>query len=313
MLLSDRKLQSFAAIDFETATSKRSSACALGLVIVDSGRIAAERKWLIRPPGNEYHWFNTKIHSIRAVDTEDAASFSQVWSEASEIAHRYLLVAHNAAFDMSVLRQSAAHYNYKLAQTSYLCTYRLARSRWPNGYSWKLPDICKKLGIDGLEHHDPLSDARAAARVLLAMCTQDDCSIEELCNKLNCRFGVLRATFHSRSSRRSRTPQGDPTMLNVEADGQLSGKRLAFTGRLDSMTREDAFQVTRESGGMPSTTVSLQTDYLVVGMTDYATVGTDGMSNKMRKAVNLSKDGGKIEIIDEDDFLRLAAAEALNF
>ena len=102
MVASNQQLRTFAAIDFETATAKRSSACALGLVIVDSGRIVDEQSWLIRPPGNEYHSFNTRLHGISASDTEDAASFGQVWSEAAAIAQDHLLVVEDIVADMKV-------------------------------------------------------------------------------------------------------------------------------------------------------------------------------------------------------------------
>ncbi|MXZ77958.1 MAG: hypothetical protein F4Z06_06730 [Acidimicrobiia bacterium] len=313
MVASNQQLCTFAAIDFETATAKRSSACALGLVIVDSGRIVDEQSWLIRPPGNEYHSFNTRLHGISASDTEDAASFGQVWSEASAIAQGRLLVAHNAAFDISVLRHSATHHDYTPPEASYLCTYRLARSRWPDRYSWKLPDVCEALGIDDLDHHDPLSDARAAARVLLAMCEQDECEIEDLCRGLGYRPGLISAVRYPPSSNAAdRGSMFEPATHSIDSDGLLFGKRVAFTGTLVSMTREDAFQVTVNSGGEPSASVSRRTDYLVVGMTDFAKVGTDGMSSKMRKAVELAGSGATIEIIDEGDFLRLAAGEAVN-
>ncbi|WP_419926050.1 hypothetical protein [Candidatus Poriferisocius sp.] len=47
-------------------------------------------------------------------------------------------------------------------------------------------------------------------------------------------------------------------------------------------------------------------------MTDYSKVGTDGMSNKMRKAVDLRDSGSAIEIIDEDDFFRMADPAAFS-
>ncbi|MYG93958.1 MAG: hypothetical protein F4138_03050 [Acidimicrobiia bacterium] len=322
MPTSQRQLRSFAAIDFETATAKRASACALGLVIVDSGHIVNERSWLIRPPDNEYDSFNTSVHGISAANTKNATSFGQVWGEAAAIAQDRLLVAHNAAFDISVLRHSAAYHNYTTPEVSYLCTYRLAKSRWPNLYSYKLPNICKKLEIEGLKHHDPLSDAKAAAKVLLAMCEQDECEIEDLCKGLGYKTGLLSADRYapfSNAARQAshslqsspRISEIEPTVDEIDPDGPLFGKRVAFTGTLKSMTRQAACQVTINSGGKPSTSVSKRTDYLVVGMTDFAKVGTDGMSSKMQNAVQLTNSGAMIEIIDENDFLRLAASETL--
>ena len=46
----------FTAIDFETATGHQNSACAVGIVTVESGIITNEFYSLIQPPRNEYMW-----------------------------------------------------------------------------------------------------------------------------------------------------------------------------------------------------------------------------------------------------------------
>lgn len=323
MVASHQQIGSFAAIDFETATNQRSSACALGVVIVDAGRIVDERSWLIRPPNNEYNWFNTSVHGLSAADTEDAPPFGDVWAQAADLIGDRVLVAHNAAFDMSVLRQSAIFHNYAPPEASFLCTLRLARSRWPDLGSWRLPDVCDAFGITGLNHHDALSDARAAARVLLTMCELDGRGVFEVCEELGYRIGRLSihdyapfsnaAQRSSKSSRPSpRVSDIEPTVDETDPDVPLFGKHVVFTGTLDSTTRNEAFQVTVNSGGVPSKSVSKRTQILVLGMTDYSRVGTDGMSNSHRKAVALKDEGAAIEIIDEDDFLRLADPAAFS-
>ena len=42
-----------------------------------------------------------------------------------------------------------------------------------------------------------------------------------------------------------------------------------------------------------------------MGITDLEVVGSDGMSSKMRKAVELAESGQKLEIIDESEFKEL--------
>ena len=314
MTVKMKRHHSFAAIDFETATAQRSSACSLGVAIVEAGEIVDERSWLIQPPGNHYEHFNTRLHGISATDTREAPPFSAVWSQAATLIGNRLLVAHNAAFDMSVLRRSAAYRDYTPPDASFVCTYRLARSRWPDHGSWRLPDVCNSLGIDNLHHHDALSDARAAARVLLAMCELDETDVFGLCETMGYRTGSISghayAPFSNAQRRSSKTgvkvSEIESTIDEIDPDGPLFDKRIAFTGTLESMTRNVADQITVNSGGKPSTSVSSRTDFLVAGMTDYAKVGSDGMSTKLRKAVQLKEQGAAIEIIDESDFLRLA-------
>ncbi len=67
--------RSFAAIDFETATSERSSACAVGVVVFEEGSPIDGRRLLIRPPGNRYDAFDTALHGIGPSDTRDSPGF----------------------------------------------------------------------------------------------------------------------------------------------------------------------------------------------------------------------------------------------
>ena len=71
----------FLAIDFETATSSRTSVCEVGICVVRNGEVAETRSWLVRPEDNRYHYRNIQIHGIRPEDTEDAPDFRQVWEE----------------------------------------------------------------------------------------------------------------------------------------------------------------------------------------------------------------------------------------
>jgi len=45
-------MTTFTAIDFETATGNRNSACAVGIVPVENGKITKEYYVIIQPPDN---------------------------------------------------------------------------------------------------------------------------------------------------------------------------------------------------------------------------------------------------------------------
>jgi DNA polymerase-3 subunit epsilon len=125
-----------ATIDFETATSRRSSACAVGVAIPRADRQSDTRSWLIRPPENEYDSFNMKIHGITPNDTENAATLPDIWPEIDALIGGRTLAAHNASFDLSVLRQSLGIHGAVIPRDyRYLCTYRLARLVWPHRWT----------------------------------------------------------------------------------------------------------------------------------------------------------------------------------
>lgn len=298
----------FVAIDFETATNARDSACAVGWVIVENWKVVDTRRWPIQPPNNEYLGFNISIHGITPEMTENEPTFDQVWPEVEESIGGRLLVAHNSAFDMSVLRHSAESTNCEIGDFNFACTYRLAKDTWKEKWSYRLNDLADDFGID-LDHHDPVSDALASFKIGEEICKANQVStIQEASEALGYRLGVLGQGDYSGFSNAKASSGINISDLEAEGDvdphGQLFGKRICFTGTLDAMTRAEASQLAVNCGAQATKSVSKNLHYLVVGMTDFSVV-KDGMSSKMKKAVELAEAGHDIEIIHEGDFLRM--------
>jgi len=158
----------FTAIDFETATGKRSSACAVGIVTVENGAITEEFYSLIQPPGNEYFGMNIGVHGIRPQDTLNAPSFEKIYPEIRARLQNCTLVAHNEVFDRSVLKRSMEHYDIDYAELGladrWECTMRIYKAK---GFvPYKLNACCDRLGIP-LKHHEALSDAIGCAHLYL--------------------------------------------------------------------------------------------------------------------------------------------------
>lgn len=76
-----KKQMSWVAIDFETANSARDSACALGMAVVEDGRVAKTTSWLIRPPVLDFDPFNVSIHGITSEDVKDSPTFGELWRD----------------------------------------------------------------------------------------------------------------------------------------------------------------------------------------------------------------------------------------
>ena len=67
-------MNSFVALDFETANKYRSSVCSIGLVFVENNEIVDTYYQLIKPAPNFYSYFNTQVHGLSQYDTEKAPS-----------------------------------------------------------------------------------------------------------------------------------------------------------------------------------------------------------------------------------------------
>lgn len=157
----------FIAIDFETATGKRSSICEAGICVVKDGKVVETKSWLVRPEGNVYSYWNIQVHGIRPKQTENAPAFPEVWSEIMEyVKETPVLVAHNAAFDMSCIRKSLELYDLPTPDVDYFCTLRAARHNY-DFYSNTLDALCMELDIPVGHHHRAGDDAEMCARIFL--------------------------------------------------------------------------------------------------------------------------------------------------
>ncbi len=157
----------FIAIDFETATYWRSSVCEAGICVVRDGRIVETRSWLVRPQGNIFYYKNTLIHGIRPEDTELSPEFPEVWAEISEYLDECpVLVAHNAAFDISCIRNSLELYGLPKPDVAYYCSLRAARKLYDFGCN-TLDYLCDRFEIPCGQHHRAGDDAEMCARLFL--------------------------------------------------------------------------------------------------------------------------------------------------
>ena len=154
------------AIDFETATREPSSACALGVAIVDGGRVVESYSWLIQPPFNEYEYRNTLVHGLGPEETADAPDFRELWFEVQPLLARGPLLAHNASFDIRVLRALIASHELPARSYEYACTLSMSRKAYPGLRRHTLDRVCDHCGI-ALVHHDAASDAEACASIAL--------------------------------------------------------------------------------------------------------------------------------------------------
>ncbi len=289
----------FAAIDFETANEQRCSACAVGIVVVRNSEIAEEYSHLIRPPELRFNRYNTAIHGIHPEDVREQPEFNDLWIEIRKYLHGQPLVAHNASFDLSVLTRTLLFYGIEHSDLTYACTRRIARAVWPGLPSYNLAAVAHHLGI-GFQHHRALDDARACAEVVLqASESRGVQSLEELCALSENSPAAPSAGVCRRAIRECEEP------LTVNPAHPFYGRYLAFTGGLTCMTRDEAMGSVAAVGGTSGDSVSKKTDYLVVGGLYSATFAEGYHTGKLKKALTLSSQGVPIDILTEDDFVRL--------
>lgn len=308
-------IDSWVAIDFETANSHRGSPCAVGMVSVEAGRISESFTTLIQPPAR-YSWFapfNVGLHGISESSVENAPTWEETFQKILAFVDGRPLVAHNAAFDLGVLREACTASNIPWPDISYACSLVVARQTWILP-SYSLPYVVHAAGSMIPRHHEAGADARAAAEIMLdALRMHEATTLHDLLASCKIQMGRLSAGSWSgcqsaNSNTRASIPDANP---DADPDGPFYGLTVCFTGTLLSMSRKEAHAHLAEVGGQPAAGVTRKTDVLVIGTQDPARLRPgDDQSSKSRKAEELLAKGHHIEIISEADFLeRLACSE----
>lgn len=160
---------SFVMLDFETASSVKQSVCQVAMVVVEKGEIIHSQSWLIHPHTKHFSEDMIKIHGITYSMVKDSPKFNEVWPEIELYISKYKAVAaHYAHFDIPVLLATLDYYG--IPSPRFIKIYDsciAARRAWPILPNHKLPTVAASLNIP-LNHHDALSDAKAAALILIA-------------------------------------------------------------------------------------------------------------------------------------------------
>ena len=305
---------SFVAIDLETATSARSSICQIGITEVINGELQTPKSWLVQPEGNVYDSMNIFIHGITPEDTKNSPSFPEVWKDVLPYLQGKIVVAHNTSFDMYALRDAFDKYGIDYPTFDYFCTLRIARYIVKGCYSYSLDIVLNYLGIEFEHHHRADSDSMGCARLLLKCLETDNSTFEDLEDKYNFHRGQFAPNVFTAHLQNKKQYSAQYQYKNIIKDledhpelidegNYFYGKTVCFTGKTQYAVRRVLLQMVKNIGGIPTDSVTNETDVLVVGQQDYRVVGSDGMSSKQKKALKLLEKGQLIEILSESEFI----------
>ena len=157
------EFRDFTAIDLETTDTNVASAeiVEIAAVRVRDGIVRDELSMLVRPRC-PITAGASRAHHITDRDVAHAPYLEEVWPRIAEFCGTDILVAHNGyQFDFPLLRRLTG---------AEPCTYdTLPLARELHSGSAKLQDLAARFGIDPGVSHRALDDARALARVFLAL------------------------------------------------------------------------------------------------------------------------------------------------
>ncbi len=323
----------FTAIDFETANGFRGSPCAVGLSKVRGGVVVEEASWLMRPPENHdrFDHHNVRIHGIRPEQVAGLPRFGELFPEIGAFIGNDVLAAHNAAFDLGVIRSGLEVSGLPGPAYDYVCTVMLSR-RCYSLVSNSLPYAAEEAGVPLINHHDAAEDARACAGILIDIAARNGAgSIAELFLSLGLAVSHQPAFDPARDplSKATRSaldgvaggvaaPAGRPFLPGwpeeganpppnaaAASDHPLYGQTVVFTGEL-AIPRPEAKIRSAELGARPESRVTARTTVLVVGDGFVAADLRSGrLTGKARRVLELHERGQRIEVLSEGEFLQM--------
>ncbi|HWK27311.1 MAG TPA: exonuclease domain-containing protein [Solirubrobacter sp.] len=160
----------FIALDTETngLAGERCELTEVGAVLVGGGELHDEFASLVgvaSPLGRGIQRFT----GISQAMLDAAPAPEEVLPEVAKLLRGRVLIAHNAAFDVRVLRQAFARAALEWPAPPVICTVALARRFAPLQRRRGLATLAGALGVEVEEVHRALPDARTCARVFCAL------------------------------------------------------------------------------------------------------------------------------------------------
>lgn len=277
----------FVAIDFETANSKRTSICQVGLAIFQNGKLKEQWTSLVNPK-DYFEPVNISIHGIEESDVKKAPLFPKIY-EVIKARTKNLVVVSHTTFDLIALEQAVKLHKLREFERDWLDTARVARRAWKEfsktGYG--LGNLAYEFGIE-FNHHDAGEDARVCGEILVKAIKDTGTNLEDWLERVQ----------------KPISPSSSNVSLEGNIQGPLLGEVVVFTGAL-SMSRREAAEMAAQVGCDVKSKVTKKTTLLILGDQDISKFKGHNKSSKHRKAEELVSKGHQIRIIGETDFIAL--------
>ncbi|WP_439424808.1 exonuclease domain-containing protein [Oenococcus alcoholitolerans] len=207
-----------------------------------------------------------------------------------------IVVGHNVNFDINFLYDKGG----ESFSNDFIDTLRIARHAWPMEQHNRLQDLRERIGTPQDDHpHRAFTDSLMTKLVF-------DTEKSILGNDW-----FYKKQYH-KYPRKPKTmakdiEASDPQKIDI--DSPLFKQNVVFTGKIESFTRTQAWQIVADLGGNPQQGINKDTNYLVVGDTSFSPVLKGGLSGKQKKAQEKLQEGQDIKIITESVFLDMINEE----
>lgn len=300
---------SFILFHAENVNEDRNSICHLILVPVLDGKIQESQHFYMNPDA-PYYMVSSGI-SPKKVESFDPVS--KVWPQIQATIDEYPIAVCSAdGYSALSLFGTLSRLNVPFNPIRY-CNAKSILRRSMKEVSYSLDYLSAKYYGDFLTAGMPTAIAeRWAELVVKSLENKNASSLEDYLTEVKINIGtIIKDEFTPSKCIRDYAVRAanllDTSSIEVDAqpDNPFFGMTVVFTGKLESMKRDDARTAVIKIGGFAPERLTKETDFLVVGAQDLRVVGEAGLSGKMKTAKKYSDAGSLIEIINEPEFLEM--------
>jgi DNA polymerase-3 subunit epsilon len=241
-------------------------------------------------PQNKINEYITKLTGITNEMVNNAPRIEKVLPDLMKFLGDSVIVAHNANFDINFLYDNNKICFNESFTNNFIDTMRISRRLFKD-IRHRLVDLVNEFKISSNVQHRAMADCEVTQKVYEHM--------RNYCNANNIDINTFVTTSHGKSFD---IKDFRPETEVFDISHPIYGMSVCFTGTLEKFQRKDVLQIVTNLGGIPSDSVTKNTNILVLGNNDYCSSIKNGKSNKHKKAEELILKGQDLIIISEKSF-----------
>ncbi|WP_106450225.1 hypothetical protein [Trichococcus alkaliphilus] len=297
----------FVALNIQTANHSSTSICAIGLAKFINGKIVDRYTTLVNPE-EEFDGFYQSMHKITSDLVKEKPLYSNITKDVITFIDGLPVVSHYAPFSFGAIQNCNKKYDISDFYIEYFCSCALTKALH-SSIDYGLRSLCKEFNID-LTEYNALSHAEASGKIIMELIYKNSATdLSDLYKKANYKkLGMVRgferipfekSQYFSSKEHVNLVDSLDPSYFNEEHP--FYRKHAVITGKLNIGSRNHAFELFEKAGGIREEQITKLTNFLIMGEQKKNKKG----SNKITDVQKRLADGQEIEILIEEDFLRM--------
>lgn len=299
----------FLLLHGEAQNLDENALCHLILQPVYEGVILPPKEFIMNPEA-PFDWVASGIPEYDVLDAPKVADF---WPDIEAKIKGYPLIISSAdGYTMRALHGTLSRLDISFDSFDFFNAKAIIR-KTIDSFTYNLNYLSSNLLNVELGDRDPLATANIWARLVVK--GLEDVETDDLGDYLEKRR-VIRGSMtevefkpsgvkYDYSKRKRQEFDASGIKVDPQPRCPFFEANVVFTGKLDSLKRDEAREAVIHIGGFAPERLTTETDFLVVGEQNLKIVGADGLSGKMKTAKKYREKGSQIEVISEEDFLSM--------